>query len=168
MRKTIKIASTALLEVMLSVTNINAQSVSDFENLNLPAGAFWNGSDMSGTHNNGQFFNNFTSGDAIFPNVFDTTWGLPGFWADGFAYSNVSDSVTSGFGNIYASRAGIGVNNSANYVVSQNNSIIHLTPAFQNIVVSGVYITNGTYPTLSMENGDMFAKVFWLLFIRTK
>jgi len=160
MRKTIKIASTALLGVMLSATNINAQTVSDFENLIIPAGAFWNGSDMSGTHNNGQFFNNFTSGNAIFPNVFDTTWGLPGFWSTGFAYSNVQDSITSGFGNLYASRTGIGVNNSSNYVVAQNNALIRLSGVAQNNTVSGVFITNSTYAANSMRDGDSFAKQF--------
>lgn len=161
MRKTIKLAKTILLGVMLSAININAQSVSDFENLTLTPNSFWDGSDQSGTHQNGVFNSFFISGNALFPNVYDTTFGAQfGFWSTGFAYSNVQDSVTPGFGNLFAARAGSGFNNSANYGVGQNNSITELTPALQNTVVKGVYITNGTYPALSMESGDAFAKKF--------
>lgn len=161
MRKTIKLASKILLGLMLSATNINAQSVSDFENLTLSPNSFWDGSDLSGTHQNGTFTSIFISGNSVFPNVYDTSFSAAfGFWSTGFAYSNVQDSTTPGFGNLYAARAGKGVNGSSNYVVAQNNAINQLTPAFWNTVVKGVYITNGTYAALSMENGDAFAKQF--------
>lgn len=161
MRKKINLASIVLLGVMLSATNINAQAVSDFENLTLSSNSFWDGSDQSGTHQNGTFNSFFISGNAVFPNVYDTSFGANfGFWSSGFAYSNIQDSTTPGFGNLYAARAGSGFSNSQNYAVGQNNSINQLTPALQNTVVAGVYITNGTYAALSMENGDMFAKIF--------
>lgn len=161
MRKTIQLAKTILLGTVLSATSINAQSVSDFENLTLSPNSFWDGSDQSGTHQNGTFNSFFLSGNALFPNVYDTTFGAAfGFWSSGFAYSNIKDSTTAGFGNLFAARAGSGFNNSSNYAVGQNNAIMQLTPAFWNTTVSGVYITNGTYPALSMQNGDGFAKKF--------
>ena len=155
-----KLASSAFLGLMLSATYINAQTVSDFENLSLSTNSYWNGSDYSGTHINGAFYSTFTSGTAVFPNVYDTAWGAPGYWSQGFAYSNVTDSSTSGVGNLYASKAGNGYNNSDNYVVAQNNSVIHVSGFAPNVPVSGVFVTNGTYAANSMRDGDAFAKKF--------
>ena len=160
MRKKMKLASSAFLGLMLSATYINAQTVSDFENLNLPANSYWNGSDYSGIHINGAFYSAFNSGTAVFPNVYDTAWGAPGFWSEGFAYSNVTDSSTSGFGNLYAAKAGGGYNNSDNYIVAQNNVVIHLSGLAQNNTVTGVFVTNSTYAAHSMRDGDAFAKQF--------
>lgn len=160
MRKKMKLASSAFLGLMLSATYINAQTVSDFENLNLSTNSYWNGSDYSGTHINGAFYSSFTSGTAVFPNVYDTAWGAPGYWSEGFAYSNVGDSVTSGFGNLHASKAGSGYNNSDNYIVVQNNAVIQLSGLAQNNMVTGVFVTNSTYTANSMRDGDAFAKKF--------
>jgi uncharacterized protein DUF4465/type IX secretion system substrate protein len=160
MRKKMKLASSAFLGLMLSATYINAQTVSDFENLNLPINSYWNGSDYSGTHINGTFYSTFTSGTAVFPNVYDTAWGAPGYWTQGFAYSNVTDSVTSGFGNLYASKAASGYNNSDNYIVAQNNAVIQLSGLAQNNTVTGMFVTNNTYAANSMRDGDAFAKQF--------
>lgn len=156
MRKMYKIASIACLGLMLSSTNINAQTA-DFENLTLPAESYWDGSDLSGTHNNGLFSSEFTSGDFIFPNVYDTTYGTPYYyWSGGFAYSNKTDSVTSGDGNKYSSRAGGGAN-SLNYVVAANNSNFKIANNYQ---ILKFKITNSTYAYNSMRDGDMFAKKF--------
>ena len=160
MRKKMKLASSAFLGLMLSATYINAQTVSDFENLNLSTNSYWNGSDYSGTHINGAFHSTFNSGTAIFPNVYDTAWGAPGYWSEGFSYSNVTDSSTSGFGNLHASKAGSGYNNSDNYIVAQNNAVIHLSGLAQNNTVTGVFVTNSTYAANSMRDGDAFAKQF--------
>lgn len=157
MRKMYKIASIACVGLMLSLTNINAQTA-DFENLTLPAESYWDGSDLSGTHNNGVFTSEFTSGDFIFPNLFDTTWGAPGYWLGGFAYSNKTDSVTSGDGNKYSSKAG-GGETSSNYVVSTNSSSIKINNTGGNNVVM-FSITNSTYSYNSMRDGDSFAKKF--------
>lgn len=143
------------LGLMLSSTNINAQTA-DFENLTLPAESYWDGSDLSGTHNNGVFTSEFTSGDCTFPNEFDTTWGAPGYWLGGFAYSNMTDSVTSGAVNKYSAKAGGGAS-SLNYVVVSNNS--HFIPNSQFQILK-FQITNSTYAYNSMRDGDMFAKKF--------
>ncbi len=150
----------ACLGLMLSTQNINAQTVSDFENLTLSPNTYFDGSDMSGTHNNKQFITTFINGDASYVNVFDTTFGAPGYWLSGFAYSNMTDSTTSGSGNLFSARAGSGYNSSDNYAVANNNSKIVLSGAAVNNTVSGFFITNGTYPANSMRDGDMFAKQF--------
>ena len=157
MRKIYKIASIACLGLMLPSTNMNAQTA-DFENLALPMESYWDGSDLSGTHNNGVFTSEFTSGDFTFPNLFDTTWGAPGYWLGGFAYSNMTDSVTSGVGNKYSAKAGSGFGNSSNYLVASNNS--SFTENFFGVNVIEFRITNSTYAYNSMRDGDAFAKKF--------
>lgn len=161
MRKIYKLAAFAGFGLMLSTQNINAQTVSDFENLTLNTNSYWDGSDMSGNHNNKQFTSTFISGDANYVNVFDTTYGAAyGYWLGGFAYSNMTDSVTSGSANRFSSRAGSGANSSSNYIVSQNNSTIVLTGAAANNNVNGLYVANSTYAANSMRDGDSFAKQF--------
>lgn len=143
------------LGLMLSSTNINAQTA-DFENLSLPAESYWDGSDLSGTHHNGVFTSEFTSGDFTFPNEFDTTWGAPGYWLGGFAYTNMTDSITSGAGNKYSSKTG-GGSSSLNYIVGANNSNLRIVNFYQ---VLKFKITNSTYAYNSMRDGDAFAKKF--------
>lgn len=157
MKKMYKMAGIACLGLLLSTQNSNAQTA-DFENISLSPNSFWDGSDLSGTHNNGEFYSEFISGDFTFPNVFDTTWGAPGYWLSGFAYSNMTDSVTSGVGNKYSARAGSG-ENSSNYVVSQNYSSINISNLSGNNACF-FSITNSTYAYNSMRDGDAFAKKF--------
>lgn len=158
MRKMYKIAGIACLGLMLSLTNINAQTA-DFENLALPMESYWDGSDLSGTHNNGVFTSEFTSGDFTFPNLFDTTWGAPGYWLGGFAYSNMTDSVTSGVGNKYSAKAG-GGDISSNYVISSNNTSIKVNGTSSGGNALNMRISNSTYAYNSMRDGDAFAKKF--------
>lgn len=81
-----------------------------------------------------------------------------GLWMGGFAYTNVEDSVTAGFTNMYGVRAGTGYTNSSMYVVGQNKGVITLTAP--NATVNGFYITNTTYAYKSMASGDQFARKF--------
>ncbi len=143
-----------LLFVLMLFCNLitKAQIVSDFENLLLPMppmGSYWNGSDQSG---------GFVSGGMYFPNSYDISFG--GYWANGFAYSSVIDSVTSGFTNLYAAKPAGGYNNSDNYAVAQNNVVARLNNVNPTMVVDGFYVTNGTYAYNSMRDGDTFAKKF--------
>lgn len=150
MKKLIKKITVAFIVFTLSM-HVQSQTVSTFEGLTLAPNSYWNGSASPlGT--------TFTDGNCIFPNFYDTSWG--GFWASGFAYSNIKDSTTAGIVNMYAARTAQGYNGSSNYVVSQQNSIIKLTGNAVGKVVSGFYITNSTYAALSMKDGDMFAKKF--------
>ncbi|MBA3898736.1 MAG: DUF4465 domain-containing protein [Bacteroidetes bacterium] len=120
--------------------------VSDFENLALQPDTFWNGSDSSGS---------FKSGMATFYNTYNGDWDM---WESGFAYSNMKDDTTAGYGNLYSAITTIGHNGSANYAVAQNGATLSLAGA--QLTLNGFYVTNGTYATLSMRDGDGFAKQF--------
>jgi len=125
-------------------------SVVNFEDLILNPNTYWNGSSGAGS---------FTSGGVTFPNSYDTAYGS---W-EGFAYSNVQDSTTPGWGNQYAARPGTGYNGSANYAVGYQ-------PYFGNFEISlggisnfagrGLHVANTTYAALDMQNGSGFSKKF--------
>ncbi|MBL4669558.1 MAG: DUF4465 domain-containing protein [Flavobacteriales bacterium] len=160
MRKIYKTASLACLGLVLASQNTNAQSVSDFESLTLGVESAWDGSDLSGSYTPINFTTNFMSGDAVFNNAWDTTYGGPGYWYAGFTQSTFTDSVTSGAGNINSSRAGSGNNGSLTYLVAKNNTKITLQNNASDSIVNGIFITNGTYAANSMRDGDGFAKQF--------
>lgn len=132
----------------IALAPISAQTTSTFDNLPLSTDTFWNGSDLSG---------GFTDGDAYFPNVYDTAWSV---WSSGFAYSNVLDTLTTGFTNLYGSANGTDASGNGIYAVAQNNAVVRLTGNAAGKIVSGMYITNSTYAYLSMRDGDSFAKKF--------
>lgn len=158
MRKIYKTAGLICLGLMFSLTSINAQTVSDFENLTLAPNTFWDGSDMSGTHNNKQFISVFTSGDGLFPNIYDTTYGATyGYMISGFAYSNQEDTSTAG--SNYSSFA-YGTTMGNNYAVGKSGSSISLTGTTAGTTLTGMYATNSTYSGISMRDGDYFGKVF--------
>ncbi len=139
-----------LLVTIFLPSIINAQ-VADFETLPLGSNTFFNGSSTPlGTW--------FQSGDYVFSNYYDTAFG--GFWSSGWSYSNVFDTVTAGAGNLYASFPGSGAVGSSVYAVGQQNSVVTLSPGSVGSVINGVYIANGTYPAISMRDGDAFAKKF--------
>ena len=125
-------------------------SVVDFEDLTLNPNTYWNGSSGAG---------NFTSGGVTFPNSYDTYWRS---W-EGFAYSNVQDSTTAGWGNQYAARPGTGYNGSANYAIGYQpyvgNFEISLGGA-SNFVGRGLQVANTTYVALDMQKGSGFSKKF--------
>lgn len=104
----------------------------------------------------------FNDGGAHFPCVYDTSFG--GTWDHGIAYSNMTDSVTSGYFNQYSAKTAIGYNNSPNYAVAwcskygsaPTRVIFPISPD----TVLGFYITNSTFAYNSMRDGDAFAKKF--------
>jgi hypothetical protein len=127
---------------------IAGAGVANFEDLSLMAESYWNGSDESG---------GFTSGSVYFNNNYDTTYGS---W-DGFAYSNITDTASSGWAAQYNAITGMGQDGSANYGISYIGwaelPIITLNAAG---VVDGLYVTNNNYAYYSMLNGDAYAKKF--------
>lgn len=128
-----------------------AQTVSTMENLTLATASYWNGSTQTpGT--------TFTSGNAIFPNYYDTSYG--GFWSGGWAYSNMQDSTTAGYTNQYSARPAKGYSNSSNYAIGKQNAKIKLAGSATGKVVSGFYVTNSTYAYYAMKDGDSFARKF--------
>lgn len=143
------------LFVFASVLTSKAQTTSTFESLTLPKSdtAYINYSDYGEDVG-------FTDGLAYFPCVYDTSFGYE-YWASGFAYSNMTDSVTSGFMNQYSAKTAIGFAASEKYVVAygkENN--IRLTGAATGKGLLGFYITNSTYAYNSMRDGDGFSKKF--------
>lgn len=136
---------TALLVTFL-VFNSMAQIVATFDDLALAPEYFWNGSDSSGK---------FNSGSITFYNSYNSDWQS---W-NGFAYSNMTDVTTSGYGNQYSAITGKGCESSANYAVCYPSPSAELELSTSG-KPKGFYITNSTYAYLSMKNGDAFAKKF--------
>ena len=125
-------------------------SVVGFEDLTLSPNTYWNGSNGAGS---------FTSGGVTFPNSYDSYWGS---W-DGFAYSNVQDSTTPGWGNQYAARPGTGYNGSANYAVAYQPYVGNFEISLggiSNFAGRGLHVANTTYVALDMQNGSGFSKKF--------
>jgi hypothetical protein len=152
---------TILFFLLVLLTAAHAQTVSTFDDLTLskPDTAYINYS-ASGTDVG------FDDGLAHFPCVYDTDYG--GSWASGFAYTNWTDSVTSGYTNEYSAKTAIGYNGSHNYVTAfvsnpityAYNVNINLTGAAIGKTVFGFEITNSTYAYNSMKYGDMFDTAF--------
>jgi hypothetical protein len=126
--------------------NLMAQPVAKFDDLYLPSGQYWNGSDESGS---------FTSGGIKFNNSYITQWKS---WS-GFAYSNIKDAITAGFDNQYSAITGSGNEGSSNYAVCYPgpSAVAEFTA---NTKVTGFYVTNSTYAYWSMKNGDTYSKKF--------
>jgi len=135
---------------------INGANVGDFEDLSLSTESYWDGSDLSGIHNNSLFYNSFNSGTYSFANIYDTTYGsIYGSWSDGWSYSNMTDSSTSGYTNLFSAKAGSGFN-SPNYSLGTTNSTI----VFNQPMPLNIMVCNTTYSHNSMRDGDAFAKKF--------
>ncbi len=141
-----------ILPFLIGSLTASAQTVADFESLPLSSSdTFYVNYDTPGGDVG------FQDGLAYFPCVYDTGWGMT-FWSKGFAYSNMTDTVTPGYMNMYAARPGKGANNSDVYVVAWDTAnIIHLRGAAQGKPVRGMYVTNSNYAYKSMKEGDPFA-----------
>jgi hypothetical protein len=127
---------------------VKAEQITNFEDLALEKGSYWNGSDSSG---------GFASGSAWFSNNYDTTYQS---W-DGFAYSNISNTTAKGWTSQYNAITGSGQAGSANYAVGYAGWITPPTMTLDEpTIVSGLYVTNNNYAYYSMLNGDAFAKKF--------
>ena len=125
-----------------------AAIVTDFEDLTLAAESYWNGSDGSG---------GFASGSAYFNNDYNSTYDS---W-DGFSYSNITDTTSSGWTAQYNVITGVGQNSSANYGIGYVGWTEPPTITLDTAgVVDGLYMTNNNYAYYSMLNGDAYAKKF--------
>ena len=133
---------------VLAGVSVADADVATFEDLALPAESCWNGSDGSG---------GFASGGAHFGNNYNAEWGS---W-DGFSYSNITDTRTTGWAGQYNAIAGAGQGGSANYAVGYVGWASPPTVTLSGPrVVDGLYVTNTNYAYYSMLNGDAFAKKF--------
>lgn len=145
--------ATAFFACVLA-SSLTAQTVIDFQDLDLSSppttvnatgGVYYNGSDGAG---------GFTSHGVSFVTNYNASWGS---W-DGWAYSTVSDTATAGWNNQYASYAG-GGNGDSTFVIGYAGYGLSLQfPSA--VALNSAFLTNGTYPGLSMSLGDDFAKQF--------
>ena len=142
------------LSVVMFSLSVKAQTIADFEALSLSKAdtAYINYSSPLADVG-------FNNGLAHFPCVYDTAYG--GYWSGGFAYSNWTDSVTSGYTNQYSAKTAIGFAGSQKYAVAYGvTNILNLTGAAMGQSVNGFYITNNTYAYNSMRDGDFVGKKF--------
>lgn len=141
---------TLILFLFLS-TKTNAEVLVNFEDLTLAPNSFFNGGPEANTNgwiSNGVTFGNRFSVDPIFG----------GFW-NGWAYSNVTDNTTSGFGNQYSAFTGGGAGGSAIYAIGYASSQTFFNlPA--GMKVQSALVTNTTYTALDILNGSGFSREF--------
>jgi hypothetical protein len=132
----------------------SAQTVSNFETPALPKlDTFFM------DFNNPKQDIGINSGLAHFPLYTDSVPGFK-FWAAGFTYSSMRDSISAGNGNQYSARPGKAVSGTQYAVAYGQSNRVNLLGMAQGKGVSGVYLTNGTYPYMSMKHGDAFARKF--------
>jgi len=114
----------------------------DFENLTLSSASFWDGSDRSGK---------FTSGNITFTNNFDATYGS---W-DSFVYSQLADTITSGYSNQYSVFDHTnGHNKFALYYPPFTGDSFASFPKDSVYLVTSIEVCNSTYAALSMKIGN--------------
>lgn len=135
--------------LMIIVPSAGAEIVT-FDDLNLEAESFYNGSDRAGE---------FESNGVVF-NIFYDDEFVP-YW-EGFAYSNTTDTTTPDFTNQYSAITGTGADNSSIYGVAYLGFFgIVPTITFEDEVnLARAYITNTTYAFFAMQDGIAPAKKF--------
>lgn len=104
----------------------------------------------------------FESGGAHFNNQFTDFGGGYSIWA-GFAYSNVRDSVTPGFGNQFAAYRPGAPLEGGTYAVGFVDSYAAFQPRItfaSDVQAVSLEVANTTYTALSMRDGDVFSKKF--------
>ena len=147
--------------VVFAGTNAHATTAT-FDDLTLsaPESHFSPGSTGSGDVNVNY---PFTSGSATFSHIF-TDYGDFGSGScchSGFTYTNHTDTTTAGHTNQFSAITGGGQGGSANYAIAYAFDDKVATVNFSAPTeLSSAYFTNTTYATLSMQNGDGFAKKF--------
>ncbi|MFQ3670419.1 MAG: DUF4465 domain-containing protein [Verrucomicrobiia bacterium] len=137
----------ACITLLLNTPHARALLV-DFSDLSLPSDSFYNGGPVTNT-------DGWTSNTVFFGNSYDSSFG--GFW-NGFAYSNVNDTTTPGFGNQYAAFTGTAYSGSI-YAIAYEGShaFINLPTGY---TASSIRVTNTTYAALDMTDGSFFSKKF--------
>ena len=118
---------------------------STFDNLSLiQSDTFNNGADI-----NGKFFHFGRN----WINEYNSEWDS---WT-GWALSNMTDTITPGYGNQFSAIPGHGVSHTANYMVGYGNTYIKLD---RPSLISGAYFTNSTYTYYDLLEGSSFSKKF--------
>lgn len=144
--------------IFCSIFHESKSQVVDFEDLTLQPDTFWNGSDLNGWFNSGPY--------SHFPNNFIDYGGGYTAW-DGFAYSNKVNDNLQDFSNMYSAFAGHQIVSSNVFGISYNpmnfttyetipTELSFSVPA----IPQSIWVTNSTYPALTIKNGDSFSKKF--------
>ncbi len=130
---------------LILAASTHSQITIGFEEQALDSESFINDSGTEGL---------FSFSQAEFPNDYNADWDSFTHWS----ISNMTDTETAGFGNQFSAITG-GGDDSENFGVcfSPSGSFIKFS---ETVMLENVSITNGTYPFLSMLNGDSFAKRF--------
>lgn len=143
--------------VGMSLKSLSGQHNATFDDLSLSPNSFWNGSTGAGGFQNSSFY---------FTNSYTDYGGGMYAWA-GFAYSNQTDTLTTGLDNQFSCIAGTGANGSANYAITYMNSDWMTGAPIPNTIIfdstlkiNGCYVNNNTYAYLSMRDGDAYSKKF--------
>jgi hypothetical protein len=119
-------------------------------------GQYWIGIDPDDPPMGGSgTINTFVSGESTFKNYRDDEW----FYWEGWAYSNTTDTMTTGFTNQWSAIPGGGANGSDNYGVAFAGFVLGTaTVGFPSPrTVEKAYFTNTTYAYFSMRDGDPFS-----------
>lgn len=136
----------ALVSAMMTSIHLNAQTHTEtFEGFSLPNNSYYK--DTTGA--------DWQTSNALFRYNWDTGWN---YWSEGSAYTNVKDSSTGNFTNLYGCIAYNGYNSSNYYVTVQNYATVVLKSPYQ--IVDGFYITNTTYAAKVMKYGNSFSRAF--------
>lgn len=133
----------------------------DFEdaNLNVPPGQAYTGPGGGFYYNGSDGAGAWTSGGASFANLYDATYES---WS-GFAYANLTDATTPGYGNQYGAVAGGGFGGAGNYAVAYGASYGGTAPLVTfaaPVDVVSIRLTNTTYTALDLAAGSAFSKKF--------
>ena len=149
--------STFAIALLMGATMADAQTVATFDTLTLV------GTDtFYVNYSNPGNDVGFDDGLAHFECVYDTAFGFKSL-AEGFVYSNMTDSVTGTYMNPNSAKTAKGYSNSAQYLVgfAYNGPIFAtLKGKAKGKPVKGFYITNSTFAYETMKKGDGFAKKF--------
>ena len=139
--------------IVLAVISVANANIADFDDLTIGAAeSYWNGQDGSV-----YVEETFTSGSATFNNYHgvDAGWGFS--YCGNFAYSNRTETTSTGMAGEYSAIAG-GADSGSNYgIVYAAFPVVTFDNAMQ---VDSIAVTNNNYAYSSMHDGDAFAKKF--------
>lgn len=134
--------------------------ITGFGELNIQYNSFWNGSDLSGGFNSGNYF---------FPNHFNPEYLSWSKWA----YSNKANDTLQNYLNQFSAitASGFDTTGTENNIYATSyipvdwvTSATIPVPLYINDTVpreiKGLFVTNSAWTALTMENGDDFAKQF--------
>lgn len=136
-----------------------SRSVATFEDVALGEQGFWNGNDLSGEEDSGNYYGSFTSSVFSFDNIYTAEWGS----YMGFACSSLTDTVTSGYMNQYSPKAGEGANGSAQFALAyEDGAVFNCTykEGYTKNTLKSVMVTNGTYVYNEIRDGGAYSKKF--------